>query len=52
MGEVSAFGARLKMLRTQAGLSKLELATKAGVARPSIVKVEHGHHQDLSLRRR
>jgi transcriptional regulator with XRE-family HTH domain len=38
------FGARLKELRDKADLTQTELATKAGLARSAIAKLEGGLH--------
>jgi transcriptional regulator with XRE-family HTH domain len=39
------FGARLKQLREQAGLSQQELATKAGLHRFGVAKLERGERE-------
>ncbi len=40
----SELGARLKQLRTSAGLTQAELARRTGIHRPNIARVEAGRH--------
>ena len=42
--ERKRIGERIRQLRTQQGVSQVELAEKAGLAQPHIVRIEQGRY--------